>query len=93
MSHIHYKDDLSSIIRLCGHREIPDKLHFLTVDANTPAIIISADVINSHTLVNELEHLLKQAAECLREDILEHAQSIPDLAWPPRIKELSCDAR
>ena len=71
----------------------PGKLHFLTVDANTPEIVIRADAINSHTLVNEREHLLRQAAECLREDILEHAQSIPDLAWPPRIEELSCDAR
>ena len=71
----------------------PGKLHFLTVDANTPEIVISADAINSHTLVNEREHLLRQAAECLREYILEHAQSIPDLAWPPRIEELSCDAR
>ena len=93
MSHIHYKDDLSLIIRFCGHLEIPDKLRFLTIDANTPVIIISADVINSHTLVNEREELLKQAAACLREDILEHAQNILDLAWPPRIKELSCDAR
>ena len=71
----------------------PGKLHFLTVDANTPEVVISADAIISHTLVKDREHLLRQAAECLREDILEHAQSISDLAWPPRIEELSCDAR
>lgn len=71
----------------------PGKLHFLTVDANTAEVVISADAINSHTLVNDHKHLLRQAAECLREDILEHAQSMPDLAWPPTIEKLSCDAR
>ena len=49
----------------------PGKLHFLTVDENTPAIVISADALYEHN------HLLKKAAECLREDIIEHAQSLP----------------
>ncbi|CAB4015160.1 Hypothetical predicted protein, partial [Paramuricea clavata] len=35
------------------------------------------DAINSHTIINDREHLLMQAAECLREDILDHAQTIP----------------
>ena len=34
-----------------------------------------------------------QAAECLREDILDHAQSIPNLSWPPSIDDLSSDER
>ncbi len=71
----------------------PGKLHFLTVDANTAEVLIRADAINSHTLVNEREHLLRQASECLRKDILDHAQSLPNLAWPARIEELLSDAR
>ena len=34
-----------------------------------------------------------QAAECLHEDILDHAQSIPNLSWPPSIDDLSSDER
>ena len=52
----------------------PDKISFLTVDANTAEVVINTDAINSHTIINDREHLLMQAAECLREDILDHAQ-------------------
>ena len=73
----------------------PDKLFFLTVDANTAEVVTSAfaNAIKSHTLINDREHYLMQAAECLRQDILDYAQSIPDLTWPPSINEVSSDAR
>ena len=55
--------------------------------------LINTDAINSHTIFNDREHLLLQAAECLREDILDHAQSIPNLSWPPSIDDVSSDER
>ena len=71
----------------------PNKLSFLAVDANTAEVVISTDAINSPTIFNDREHLLMQAAECLRDDILDHAQSIPNLIRPPSIDHLSSDER
>ena len=39
-----------------------DKLSFLAVDANTAENVINTDTINSHTIFNDREHLLMQAA-------------------------------
>ena len=55
--------------------------------------MINADAINSHTLINNHDHLLIKAAECLCQDILEYAKNIPDSKWPPTVEDLSSDAR
>lgn len=56
----------------------PEKISYQNVDVNTAEVVINTDAMNSHTIVKDRKHLLKQAAECLREDILDHAQSIPN---------------
>ena len=56
----------------------PEKLLFLSIGKKEPEVVISKDGINSHTVLNSPERIVKKAAELLRSDILEYAQNTPN---------------
>ena len=65
----------------------------MVIDNQTPEVVINAEAIESHTLFNARDHIIKQAAEYLREDIITLAKETPDLKWPITIEELNEDRR
>lgn len=70
-----------------------DQLHFLSIDTQTPEIIINTRAINSHTLLNDREHVVEQAAVYLRDDITSFAKATPELSWPLDIHAITSDVR
>ena len=55
----------------------PEKLLFLSIGKNEPEVVIRKDGINSHTVLNSPERIVKEAAELLRSNIIEYAQNTP----------------
>eukprot|EP00794_Sanderia_malayensis_P014842 gene14842-biopygen11931 len=84
-----YRSKLKSrIISVFG-----DQLYFLSVSKNIPEVVVNANAIDSHTLFNDREHIIKQAAQFLREDILRFAKETPALSWPIMTDEVTSTAR
>ena len=61
---------------------------FLSIGKKEPEVVISKDGINSHTVLNCPERIVKNAAKLLRSDTLEYALNTPQLKWPPYIEDL-----
>ena len=53
--------------------------------------MVSAEGVNSHYLFNDQDQIIKQAADYLRNDILDYAKRIPKLTWPPNVEELNSE--
>ena len=70
----------------------PEKLFFVSVGKTVPEVLISKDGINLHTLFNDPDFIIKEAAETLRSDILDYTNSMPKLKWPPYIDDLTSEA-
>eukprot|EP00794_Sanderia_malayensis_P010438 gene10438-biopygen7613 len=70
-----------------------DKIYFLTVTKNIPEVMINTDAIHSHTVFNDRDHIIQQAAKYLREDILAFANATPELSWPISLNDLNSIAR
>ena len=68
-------------------------LYFLSVSKNILEVVINADAIHSHTLFNDRAHIIEQAAQHLRGDILSFANTTPELSWPIHLKDLTSSAR
>ena len=60
---------------------------------NTAEVVVSAEGVNSHYLFNDQDQIIKQAADYLRNDILDYAKRIPKLTWPPDVEELNSEER
>eukprot|EP00794_Sanderia_malayensis_P018445 gene18445-biopygen15542 len=73
--------------------EFQEELYFLVVNNKTPEVIINAEAIDSHTLFNSRDHIIKQTADYLREDIIKLAKETPELRWPITMEELNKDRR
>ena len=83
-----YRSKLKS--RIQSH--FPEKLFFVSVGKTVPEVLISKDGINSHTFFNNPDFIIQEAAETLRSDILDYANSMPKLKWPPYIDDLTSEA-
>ena len=60
---------------------------------NTAEVVVSAEGVNSYYLFNDQDLIIKQAADYLRNDILDYAKRIPKLTWPPNVEELNSEER
>ena len=73
--------------------EFGDKIYFLVATHNTPEVVVNASAIDHHTLFNDRSHVIEQAAQYLREDIIQFAKATPELAWPFSIDEVTSETR
>ena len=69
--------------------EFGDALSFLSVNRSTPEVVMSTAGLDSATIVNDKDNILKLAAKFLREDLLNYASNLKDIDWPPNSKTLS----
>ena len=56
-------------------------------------VVVSSEGVKSHYVFNDHDQIIKQAADYLRNDILEYAKRIPELTWPPCLDELNSQER
>ena len=85
--HVHdtrYRNKLKSRIQL----QFPEKLLFVSISKTNSEVVISKDGIDSHTLLNSPDIIIKEAAELLCSDILDYASNMPKLDWPPYVEDL-----
>lgn len=73
--------------------EFGDKLYFLVATHNTPEVVVNASAIDHHTLFNDRSHVIEQAAQYLREGIIQFVKATPELAWPFSIDEVTSENR
>ena len=59
-----------------------NKLIFITVRPNTPAVVISSQAIESTLDISNKNSSIKKVASYLRKDIQEYSRSLPPLGWP-----------
>ena len=64
-------------------KEFGDSLTFLKIDGNKPEVVVSTAGLDSTAVVKEKTAVLKQAAEYIREDILQYAEKLDNPPWPP----------
>ena len=57
------------------------QLLFLTINSTTPQVVVSAEEINSNTIVKSKEQIIKECAKQLRQDILQYASNY-SMPWP-----------
>ena len=69
--------------------EFGDALSFLSVNKSTPEVVVSTAGLDSTTIVNEKDNILKLAAKFLKEDILNYASRLKDIGWPPNCETFS----
>ena len=73
--------------------EFGDALSFLSVNKSMPEVVVSTAGLDSTTIVNDKDNILKLAAKFLREDILNYASNLKDIDWPPNCETLSSPER
>ena len=57
--------------------------------SNHSEILINSKNLGSEVTLNSNEEMIiKNAAKCLRNDILDFCTRLPPLSWPPKLKEL-----
>ena len=61
--------------------EYGTQLLFLTINSTTPQVVVSAEGINSNTIVKNKEQIIKECAKQLRQDILQYASNY-SMSWP-----------
>ena len=61
--------------------EYGTQLLFLTTNSTTPQVVVSAEGINSKTIVKNKEQIIKECAKQLRQDILQYASNY-SMPWP-----------
>ena len=61
--------------------EYNDKLLFLTIDGETPQVVVSSEGLNAATIVKEKSKVLKEAAKYLSKDITQ-CSSTYKMPWP-----------
>ena len=70
-------------------KEFGDSLTFLKIDGNKPEVVVSMAGLDSTAVVKEKTAELKQAAEYIREDILQYAEKLDNPSWPPTSDSLT----
>ena len=61
--------------------EYGTQLLFLNINSTTPQVVVSAEGINSNTIVKNKEQIIKECAKQLRQDILQYASNYA-MPWP-----------
>ena len=64
-------------------KEFGDSLTFLKIDGNKPEVVVSTAGLDSTAVVKEKTAVLKQAAEYIRQDILQYTEKLDNPSWPP----------
>ena len=62
--------------------EYENSLWFLKVDENSSDIVVSVDGVKSHTILEDMKAILKQAAIHLKDDIEIYAANISQQELP-----------
>ena len=70
-------------------KEFGDSLTFLKIDGNKPKVVVTTAGLDSTAVVKEKTAVLKQAAEYIREDILQYAEKLNNPSWPPTSDSLT----
>ena len=73
--------------------EYGTKLEFLTIDGKSPEVIASSEGLKTATIIRDKDFILKEAANYLREDILEYAANLKETPWLPSKESLRCAER
>ena len=68
--------------------EYSESVMFLKMDWKTQEVVVSSKGLHSTTIVKDKTGVIKQAAEYLQEEILEHASNSDTLDLPPRLEQL-----
>ena len=68
--------------------EFGNSLKFLKIDGVTPEVVVSAEALDATTICRDKDAILKEAAEYIREDILEYASENHNTTWPPTVESL-----
>ena len=68
-------------------------LLFLRLDQKMAEVVVSTEGVKSHYIFNAHDQIIKQAANYLRNDILECAKRIFELIWPSCLGELNSQGR
>ena len=74
-------------------KEFEESLKFLKIDCKTPEVVVSSTRRESTSIVKSKESVLKQAAEYLRDDILDYASKVDQSIWPPTYDSLQKSER
>lgn len=80
-----YRSKLKKMIE----QSFSSQLLFVTAKANTAEIVISQSVFQNglHHSVDKKSSIV-EVASVLRADIIAYCSNLPELSWPPKIKEL-----
>ena len=71
-----------------------DSILIIGTNVNHPEVIIYARNLDSKVTLNSCkESIIKNAAACLRKDIIEFCSKLPPLSWPPTLEELLSETR
>ena len=68
-------------------------MSFLSVNKSMPEVVVSTVGLDSTTIVNDKDNILKLVAKFLREDILNYASNLKDIGWLPNCETLSSPER
>ena len=70
-----------------------EKLLFLRLDQKMAEVVVSSEGVKSHCVFNDHDQIIKQAADYLRNDILEYVKRMLELTWPPCLDDLNSQER
>ena len=88
-----YERSFRAKLKLKLISEYGEKLQFLTIDGKSPEVIASSEGLKTATIIRDRDFILKEAANYLREDILEYAANLKETPWPPSKESLRCAER
>ncbi|MEM7299099.1 MAG: hypothetical protein AAF391_12640, partial [Bacteroidota bacterium] len=80
-----YRNKLKSRIQ----NSFPLQLLFITAKTNTTEIVISKTIFDNavHPSIDKYSSIV-EVASTIRTDIKTHCENLPEMSWPPNIKEL-----
>eukprot|EP00794_Sanderia_malayensis_P001898 gene1898-2155_t len=73
--------------------EFGEKIKFLKIDGVTPEVVVSTAGLDATTICRDKDAVLKEAAEYIREDILEYSSRNQNTTWPPTVQSLKEGAK
>ena len=89
-----YKDGHPDDVRYRGKLkqkiiyEFGDRLCRLKIDSKTLEVIVSTKGVSTTTISNQKTIILNEAAQLLREDVMEYASKFEETEWPPTTASL-----
>ena len=68
-------------------KEYNNKLMFLTIDGQTPQVVISSKSLDEATVLKDKTAIIKQASQLISEEILQYTQNY-ELPWPLIVEKI-----